>query len=264
MARHRRALILVRRRVLVVEQLEGRRVLASITATLIGSELQIVGTESSDQIHVGLSGTRIKIAGLDQTFSASQVQSIYITGLGGKDTINLSPDARGVGPVNIEATVDGGDGDDVIQAGERSATIHGGLGNDTIIGSRGADFLYGDEGNDSISGLGGDDFLDGGAGDDRINGHLGGDHITGGDGNDALFGNEGDDWIDGEVGNDFVSGGKNNDTVYGGDGQDHLDGAQDFDIVYGGLGRLRQRRLGGRHAAWPVGHGHPRRRRWGR
>src|SRR5262245_27568109 len=156
---------------LIAEPLECRRVQAtSITANLVGNELQIDGTESSDQIQVGLIGKRIHIAGFGQTFRASDVQSIYISGLGGNDVINLSPQGRGVQAINVEVTVDGGAGNDAIQAGSRSATIRGGAGDDKMLGSRAGDFLYGDDGNDLIIGLRGDDFIDAGAGDDKVNG----------------------------------------------------------------------------------------------
>jgi Ca2+-binding RTX toxin-like protein len=98
------------------------------------------------------------------------------------------------GTVNL--VVNGGDGDDTITVATtkvNSVTVDGGNGNDVINGNAGDDLLRGGAGNDT---------LNGGDGDDRIIGDTGGDTMSGGNGNDTLVWNNGDgsDKMDGDGG----------------------------------------------------------------
>lgn len=99
-------------------------------------------------------------------------------------------------------TLEGGAGDDVLQAASSDATILGHDGNDTLLGSTG------------------DDRLDGGNGDDALIGGAGRDGLSGGAGDDKLWGDAGDDMISGGLGDDFIEGGRGNDLLIGGDGSD--------------------------------------------
>ncbi|HTL28982.1 MAG TPA: hypothetical protein VL282_07175, partial [Tepidisphaeraceae bacterium] len=80
----------------------------------------------------------------------------------------------------VDAQIEGGDGNDVIDCTNNNFTVivHGGFGDDTIYGSEFDDQLYGDEGSDSLVGNGGNDtFYAGDAGDS----------VDGGSGSDTLY-----------------------------------------------------------------------------
>ncbi len=96
--------------------------------------------------------------------------------------------------------------------GVAGATIDGGEGNDVITGGAGNDILDGGIGDDLIRGGAGNDTITGGAGDDFISGSAGNDVLSGGAGNDTFSYSVGD-------GSDTVDGGADNDTLHivGGD-----------------------------------------------
>jgi len=84
----------------------------------------------------------------------------------------------------------------------------------TIVGTEGDDVLRGTNGVDVIMGLGGNDTITGGNGDDVV---------CGGDGTDVLDGGNGDDVLLGGVGDDTLRGANGSDALIGGDGTDVLD-----------------------------------------
>jgi len=100
--------------------------------------------------------------------------------------------------------------------------VDGGLGDDTIDASAATATWY-------IGGGGGDDTLTGGSADDQI---------LGGTGTDIISGGAGADTIDGEAGDDVITGGDGNDNLRGGDGVDVFQWADgdDDDILVGGTG----------------------------
>ncbi|HVY05516.1 MAG TPA: calcium-binding protein [Burkholderiales bacterium] len=129
----------------------------------------INATAAADAINVALSGT-----------------SVVVSGLAAKTTIDNS-DAID------QLVVSGGNGNDVITAGNGLATkiqltIDGGAGNDTITGGDGADLLLGGDGNDTIIGGRGNDTAQLGAGDDTFTWNPG-------DGSDVVEGNAGNDTL---------------------------------------------------------------------
>jgi uncharacterized protein len=91
-----------------------------------------------------------------------------------------------VAQFNIEAgiTLNGGNGQDI---------LNGRSGDDTINGGNGDDVLYGNRGNDTLIGGNGNDVLWGGAGADSLNGGHGNDVLIGGLGKDTLTGDRGSD-----------------------------------------------------------------------
>ena len=108
------------------------------------------GTGKNDVISITGAGTAFSVAGLPA--------SVNINGAEG---------------ANDRLIVNGGDGNDTINAGVLLAgtiglTIDGGTGNDTITGSQGADTLLGGDGNDSVIGGRGDDIAFLGAGNDTF------------------------------------------------------------------------------------------------
>jgi Ca2+-binding RTX toxin-like protein len=78
----------------------------------------------------------------------------------------------------------------------------------TISGNGGVDLILGFAGNDTLNGSGGNDHLDGGDGNDALNGGNGVDRLTGGIGNDIMNGGSSNDvfvFAD-DFGNDTING----------------------------------------------------------
>jgi Ca2+-binding RTX toxin-like protein len=117
-----------------------------------------------------------------------------------------------------QATIVGGEEDDVLRGTPERDVIWGGGGDDTIYGSLGNDLICGGPGADLIHGGRGNDEVDGGAGDgDRVIGDLGDDKAIGGAGDY--------DEVAGDLGIDIVNGGPGNfDLVHGDYGWDRMSG----------------------------------------
>lgn len=200
-----------------------------------------------------LSDTALTGRGAD---TLASIESAALTGGGAANTI----DAASFSGV---ASIDGGEGDDVITggiAGDRLAggggddTISGRGGTDTATGGEGADRLLGGAGADDLAGGFGDDLLlggngadalDGGAGNDRLDGEAGDDELAGGadaddlrgaDGIDTMAGGEADDSLAGGPGGDRLNGDNGSDTLDGGDGNDYVAGDGGDDRLEGGAG----------------------------
>ncbi|WP_420870505.1 Hint domain-containing protein [Marivita cryptomonadis] len=93
--------------------------------------------------------------------------------------------------------MNGGGGNEVIDAGGGDDTVSTGTGNDSILGGAGNDSLIGGDGNDTV---------DGGAGDDYVAAFTGDDSLSGGDGNDDIFSlGGGNDTLDGGADADLIS-----------------------------------------------------------
>src|SRR5262249_24471757 len=87
-----------------------------VTATLTGSDLVIQGSRDNDRIEVTLdrSGQTLTVrAGGDKInqFDAGAVGTIHANGYAGDDVIEIDP------RVTVNAVLDGGAGDDVLQGG---------------------------------------------------------------------------------------------------------------------------------------------------
>ncbi len=158
---------------------------------------------------------------------------------GGNDEIRVDQQVKSTLELN------GGSGNDTLEAGGGQAVLHGGAGNDTLIASAADAQLFGDDDNDTLQGGEGDDALDGGlgadilnggAGDDALDGGAGEDTLDGGAGNDTLQGSDQNDTLRGGVGNDNLEGGAGNDTLQGGDGNDLLKGQGGEDVLDGDAG----------------------------
>lgn len=157
-----------------------------------------------------------------------------------------------------EASLTGGNGNDTISAAAfgGNATLNGGNGADLLTGSSQADSLNGGAGNDTLLAGDGDDSLTGGAGNDSLNGEGGQDTLTElitgkavltnikltGQGTDKLAsieridltGNSGNNLIDASrytLGDVTLRGGDGNDTLLGGAGNDLLEGGVGTDTV---------------------------------
>ena len=143
------------------------------------------------------------------------------------------------------ATLVGGDGEQVVYGdagrqwlylGAGDDELHGGAGDDTVASAGGNDTLFGDDGDDLMSGGEGDDLMSGGADQDTMFGGVGNDTLGGGSGADLMSGDDGDDVLFGEDGNDTLFGGAGADTLAGGAGDDVLAGGAGGDALFGGDG----------------------------
>jgi Ca2+-binding RTX toxin-like protein len=190
-----------------------------------------------------------KITGRRQYTPA--VTSVSYIGLAGND--------RFTNASAINATADGGAGDDVLKGGLRNEVLIGGIGNDTLTGGFGYDWLYGGEGTDTLVDSNGVGFvltdtgiswgggstdglnsieiadLTGGDGADVMNGKNFSGKLTlhGGAGNDSLHGGTGANFLYGDDGDDDIRGSEGIDKLYGGTGNDYLDGKGGDDLLHG-------------------------------
>jgi Ca2+-binding RTX toxin-like protein len=106
------------------------------------------GTSGDDAILVFGDAAGVTVLGLAATiniFTAEPANDrLTVNGLGEHDVI----DATGLAATGIALTVDGGDGDDVLQGGDGADTLLGGVGDDVLIGNGGLDVLDGGIGDD--------------------------------------------------------------------------------------------------------------------
>ena len=203
----------------VIEALDGNGPVArqafDLTVDTRTTDLVVKGTGANDRIEVwehdgGLVTVRVN----DIARTYSHVSSLRVDALGGDDQVVLRS-------LTMGATVDGGDGNDCIDA---SAVTQVGV------------VLYGGAGNDRLTGGAGNDRMDGGSGDDELNGGCGNDLLVGGQGKDCLNGGDGNDLLDGGSDNDALRGGKGNDLLVADAGDDYLKGEDGNDILVGGTG----------------------------
>ncbi|MCX7418660.1 MAG: Ig-like domain-containing protein [Planctomycetia bacterium] len=198
------------------------------------------GTNKVDTINVSQIGSVLMINNGSGTIGATQnIQSVVINTLAGNDTVTLG-NLNGV--VAMQLTVNGGDGNDLLDAtgaviGTVRLALNGNDGNDSLNGSLGNDSLNGGAGNDVIAGNAGNDVIQGGDGNDLIGGGLGDDVISGGDGADVINGQQGNDNLNGGNGNDTLKGDVGNDTLSGAAGDDNLNGMDGDDSILGGVGQ---------------------------
>lgn len=164
---------------------------------------------------------------------------------------------------------EGGDGDDLINAGkghdtlmggEGSDSLAGGLDDDLLMGGSGRDFLFGGSEHDTVLGGAGDDLLEGGSGNDRLGGGQGDDVMRGDAGRDVLFGSAGHDQMSGGDSGDKLVGGSGRDTLWGDTGDDRLNGGGWSDLLHGqngddtlSGGQGRDTLIGGRGDDWLRG-----------
>ena len=155
----------------MIDTLESRKLLA---ATLADGVLTVEGTARNDVIHVSLSsdgetitvressGGRFRRGEPTETeFAAADVESIVVNAGAGNDTITLSGKRRT--PLEIPATLNGGEGDDNLFGAAGADSISGDAGDDLIAGGPGADSLFGGDGDDLIKARDGEvDVVDGG------------------------------------------------------------------------------------------------------
>ena len=147
--------------------------------------------------------------------------------------------------VHPNCTIEGTDGDDVLEGTGEKDVICGHQGDDVIRALDGADIVFGGAGRDRIRGGPGRDRLYGEDGNDRVRGGNGSDQVYGQIGDDRLFGDDWDDYLAGGYGNDLMAGGPGSDNAYDsfgidvamlGAGRDLFYSDRGIDVVHGGAG----------------------------
>lgn len=129
---------------LSLTRLEDRTVPA-VTASLANGVLTVLGDSAGNTINLGLSNGQITVSGIAQTFPAASVHGITVDGGDGDDIINVSP------AIATPCVLFGGYGSDRITGGGGNDQIFGGLGDDVLDGGPGNDIIYGGAGNDTIN-----------------------------------------------------------------------------------------------------------------
>lgn len=102
---------------------------------------------------------------------------------------------------------DGSESSDTLFSYAGADSINGNQGNDLIDAGIDDDQLFGDAGNDTLKGSSGADLLQGGLGDDQLLGEIGNDQLDGGSGEDILDGGLGSDVLNGGTQADLLTGG---------------------------------------------------------
>ena len=210
-------------------------------AGVLDGVLYVAGTAGKDYVQVNKAGeSKIKVYANfltdryhHRTFDAADIEDIHIVLGDGNDSAYIACN------IDLPVFMDGGPGDDYLNAGAGDAVLLGGPGNDKLIGGRGDDVLRGGQGDDYLSGDRGDDQLFGGTGDDKLIGGSGNDQLFGRSGNDRLYGGSGDDLLMGGRGNDYLSGDSGDDVLIGGSGDDKLVGGSGDDLLLGRSGADR-------------------------
>jgi Ca2+-binding RTX toxin-like protein len=215
-----------------LERLESRRLCTVTVVEGYPGFYEIYGDENDNEITVDVSVDLGSFSVEGQNFLGVQQLAVY--GLGGNDLIMVSAG----GPTLVSASIDGGEGDDVLSLNFDGA-VRGGAGSDRI-------YLY-DSFRGQAYGGGSDDYIwiSGGCVDASVNGDDGDDWIDassnfykvfihGGDGNDVIFGSNFDDHLFGDGGNNAIYGMGGNDKVYIRNGNyDCADGGGDIgDICF--------------------------------
>ena len=151
--------------------------------------------------------------------SADQIENTgsYVTlkAGGGNDTVTNDG--------GDNSFIDGGDGNDNIEAVESSyVTAAGGAGNDNITGTYYSSSINGGAGIDNIAVTADDTTITGGDGNDIIEGVFVGSSVDGGNGNDYIELQSNDE---GETAESTIVGGKGNDTIVNSAAEDYGDEA---------------------------------------
>jgi len=243
-----------------------------LTVTLDGAGPDVLECDGTVKFN-GADPTRDGQA-LGTTACAASVNLVVVEGVDSANNLDLSDVTRAdwVGLANAQPSIDMGDENDIlvgtefpdtIDPGDEDDTVRAGDGNDTIVWKPGfdSDVINGGDGVDLVQDVGaaadetfvakpkdGDASriditrtipapftldiggtenieIQGNDGNDTITGNVGlaglaKFTITGGNGNDALNGTDGNDTLDGGAGNDTIFGLRGNDKMVGGDGDD--------------------------------------------
>jgi Ca2+-binding RTX toxin-like protein len=199
--------------------------------------LYIIGTSDDDHVSVNQERKGIKVhadflpgPSHFKIFPDKDIRRIEIYLGDGNDHAQIA------GNIDLPVLMNGGGGNDYLNAGRGPTVLIGGAGDDKLKGGTGNNIIIGGAGNDELEGGCGDDLLMGGDGKDTLKGGAGDDYLLGGDGNDLLLGESGNDTMWGGEGNDLLKGESGHDKLYGGSGNDVLEGGSGDDTLIGGSG----------------------------
>jgi Ca2+-binding RTX toxin-like protein len=220
------------------ERLEHRRLLAH---TLEAGVLTVEGTAGPDRIHIGVHETNLVIRvnhATPELVPLANVNSIIVNGNDGNDMIALAHHLA------KNATLNGGNGNDLLIGGAGDDLLDGGAGNDRLNGGLGADVMIGGDGHDGVDyahrtadiTVTLDDNADDGAAGEGDNVSTDIEGVVTGAGNDTIVGSPFRNQLNGGPGNDNISGEGGNDTLVGLTGDDNLNGGDHNDLLDGGAG----------------------------
>ncbi|MDR3638691.1 MAG: calcium-binding protein [Isosphaeraceae bacterium] len=227
-----------------------------IQYSVSGGTLNITGAAGTDNVQlIDLGGGQVELlrSGVDSSGHVRTDPSRVFSGITDVNaTMNDSADTNDsftMDPtLHINATVNGGAGNETIKTGAGDDTVHGGAGADYIDGGDGTNVLYAGNGNATLIGGSGTDTLNGGPGDDLLEAGSGTETLYGGAGNDKLVAGAGTDELHGGGGNDtFVAGSgtctmdgeggvNDSDTFTGGSGTVTMNGGQGNNTYFCGTG----------------------------
>jgi Ca2+-binding RTX toxin-like protein len=118
----------------------------------------VIGTNTAETVQINLPGGNVRVQTAlvpegSRSFAQSSVNRLLFLLGDGDDSVSLA------GNVGIEAFMDGGAGNDLLDAGSGLAVLLGSEGNDQLLGGTGRDILIGGAGADSLTGGPDDDVL---------------------------------------------------------------------------------------------------------
>ena len=190
------------------------------------------------QIQITVNGNVFKV---DTESKKGPQPGLWIDAKGGSDKVTIDQD------VMLRVDVDGGDGDDDIQAGGGRSRLYGQAGNDTLRLGSGLGYAEGNEGDDTLIGGSGNGVMYGNNGNDRLYAGAGGKHkqsyLDGGNGNDQLYAGNGHSVLHGGNGDDDLVG-HDRTTFYTGKGQDRIRKNQAHDRIYAKINDQFNRNVG--------------------
>jgi Ca2+-binding RTX toxin-like protein len=216
----------------------------------------------ADAAGITAHGTCTQVNPTTATCPGAGIGGITVSSSGGGDVVALDTSD----PASVEATLNGGSGDDTLIGGPADDALDGSSGRDTLDGGPGADEMRGGSGADVASyagraagvsvsvGSGNDDdgnaedlsgndrdtvrgdveTVAGSHGSDLLVGDSSGETLIGGDGDDVVAGQRGNDTLLGDAGSDFMLGGDGADTLRGWIGSDRMRGENGNDLLAGG------------------------------
>jgi Ca2+-binding RTX toxin-like protein len=129
--------------------------------------LTVTSDAGADTITFGVAGGFITVNGTATALEATPAAEIVVNAGGGNDTVDAS--ALTATTYN-NATINGGEGDDLLTGGARNDLVNGEAGEDRVVGFKGNDVLQGGDGNDVLVWNNGDasDRDEGGNGADEV------------------------------------------------------------------------------------------------
>lgn len=207
---------------------------------ILNNFLHVETGDRADRVHVrNLPNDKLQITINDKPHvfdvksKEDREQELAIDTHGGDDTVIIDDD------VKLRTRVEGGDGDDRIQAGGGRSRLFGGRGNDALVLGSGLGYAAGGEGDDTIIGGSGNGVMYGNKGNDLLIAGSGlatkQTYMDGGDGDDVLFSGSGHTVAHGGNGDDNLVGNART-TFYTGKGKDSIWNNQPNDRIYAKAG----------------------------